>query len=365
MMWSERKRPKLLARATPMAGLLMAFAACGGNADASASGDVELAVPVRAVTIESRNTAPRIVGTGTLAGKEEIKLSFKIGGVVARIDVDEGAQVAEGAVLAELSPTEITSEVEKATQARQKTQRDLERVRELYRDSVATLEQMQDATTALEVAESNLKIARFNRDWSIIRAPAVGVVLRKHVEASQLVTPGTTVLVLRTARKGLVLRVGLADRDAMRLRLGDRASVRFDALPGETFAGTVTQLASAADAQTGTYEVEVAVRTRGRTLASGLVGAIDITPRAVSPYPIVPVEALVEGDGDSATVYVLSADGARALRRRVTIAFLDVASAAVASGLTAGDRVITAGAAYVSDSARVRVDSSTSGGQER
>jgi hypothetical protein len=62
---------------------------------------------------------------------------------------------------------------------------------------------------------------------------------------------------------------------------------------------------------------------------------------------------------------VLSPDGARALRRRVTIAFLDVASAAVASGLTAGDRVITAGAAYVSDSARVRVDSSTSGGRER
>jgi RND family efflux transporter MFP subunit len=350
--------------ASPLLALLVA--ACGGNADASVTGgDVDLAVSVRAVTIESRSTAPRIVGTGTLAGKEEIKLSFKIGGVVAHIDVEEGARVAEGAVLAELSPTEIMSEVEKATQARQKAQRDLERLRELYRDSVATLEQMQDATTALDVAESNLKIARFNRDWSVIRAPASGVVLRKHVEASQLVSPGSTVLVLRTARRGLVLRVGLADRDAMRLRLGDRAAVHFDALPDETFDGAVAQIASAADERTGTYEVEIAVRTKGRTLASGLVGAIEITPRTASLHPVVPVEALVEGEGDSATVYVLSADEGRALRRRVKIAFLDGASAAVASGLAAGDRVITAGAAYVSDSTPVRLDSGTRGGEKR
>ncbi|HEV8365721.1 MAG TPA: efflux RND transporter periplasmic adaptor subunit [Gemmatimonadaceae bacterium] len=332
-------------------------AACGGDADARiANGDEASSVPVRVEAVAARSIAPTVVASGMLAGKEEIALSFKLGGIVARVAVDEGAQVRQGQVLAELSQAEIASEVDKATQARIKAQRDLERARGLYRDSVVTLEQLQDATTAAEVAESNLRIARFNRDWSIIRAPAAGVILRKSVEASQLVTAGTSVLVMRTARKGLVLRVGLSDRDAMQLQLGDNAIVRFNALPGETFSGTVTQIASASDQSTGTYEVEVAVRAKERALASGLVGSVELSPRAHGAVPLVPIESLVEGDGDSATVYVVSPDGRHALRRRVHVAFITGVSAAITSGVASGDRIVTAGAGFVRDSALVRID---------
>lgn len=338
-------------------------AACGGDADASVAIGEGLAVPVRVETIASRSVAPSVTATGMLAGKEEIALAFKIGGVVARVSVDEGAHVKQGQILAELSQTEIGSEVEKATQARLKAQRDFQRAEGLYRDSVVTLEQLQDATTAVEVAESNLRIARFNRDWSVIRAPASGVILQKTVEASQLVSPGTSVLVMRTARKGLVLRVGLSDRDVMRVRLGDRATVRFEALPGESFAGSVAQIASASDAATGTYEVEIAVQARGQQLASGLVGRIEVTPRTTIDVPLVPIESLVEGDGDSATVYVLSADGQRALRRRVHVAFITGASAAITSGIAGGDRVVTSGAGYVRDSSLVRLVTTASAGE--
>ena len=344
---------------------LVAYA-CGGDADASvANADVATSVPVRVETVAMRSVAPTITASGMLAGKEEIALSFKIGGIVARVSVDEGAQVRQGQVLAELSQTEIASEVEKATQARLKAQRDFERAQGLYRDSVVTLEQLQDASTAAEVAESNLKIARFNRDWSVIRAPAAGIILRKSVETSQLVTSGTSVLVMRTARKGLVLRVGLADRDAMQLQLGDNAIVRFNALPNENFSGAVAQIASASDQSTGTYEVEVAVHSKGRALASGLVGSVEVSPRAHGVVPLVPIESLVEGDGDSATVYVVSPDGRRALRRRVLVAFITGASAAISSGIANGDRIITAGAGYVRDSALVRIDTASARAQGR
>lgn len=339
-----------------LTSLFLSAGACGGSADARvATGEVALATPVVVTTIASRPVAPTITATGIVAGKEEIALSFKIGGIVARVTVDAGTQVRQGQVLAALSQTEIASEVAKASQASVKAQRDAERAQALYRDSVVTLEQLQDAITAADVAESNLKIATFNRDWSVIRAPASGVILRKSVEASQLVSPGTTVLVMRTSRKGLVLRAGLSDRDALRLRLGDRAAVRFDALPGESFGGVVSQIASAADPATGTYEIEVAIDPRGRTLATGLVGSMEVAPHATGALPLVPIEALVEGDGDSATVYVLSPDGARALRRRVRVAFLSGSAAAIASGIAAGDRVITDGSAYVRDSALVRI----------
>ncbi|MGQ0640495.1 MAG: efflux RND transporter periplasmic adaptor subunit [Gemmatimonadaceae bacterium] len=339
--------------------LIAVAAACGGDADASVASGEAQAVPVRVETIASRSIAPSVTATGMLAGKEEIALAFKIAGVVARVTVDEGAHVQQGQILAELSQTEIGSEVEKAVQARLKAQRDFDRAQALYRDSVVTLEQLQDATTAVEVAELNLRIARFNRDWSVIRAPAAGIILRKTVEASQLVSAGTPVLVMRTARKGLVLRVGLSDRDALRLGLGDRGTVRFDALPGESFQGSVAQIASQSDAATGTYEVEVAVQTRGRSLASGLVGTIDVAPRTTVNVPLVPIEALVEGDGDSATAYVLSRDGQRALRRRVHVAFITGSSAAISAGITGGERVVTSGAGYVRDSSVVRVDTAS------
>ena len=347
--------------AAVLTSMVLIGTACGGDADAKVTHAESLAVPVRVETIASRSVTPNVTATGMLAGKEEIELSFKIGGVVARVAVDEGAHVQQGQVLAELSQTEIGSEVEKASQARLKAQRDFERAQGLYRDSVVTLEQLQDATTAVEVAESNLRIARFNRDWSVIRAPAAGIVLKKSVEASQLVSPGTSVLVMRTARKGLVLRVGLSDRDALRLRLGDRAVVRFDALPGESFQGSVAQIASASDAETGTYEVEVAVQARGRPLASGLVGTIEVSPRTTVNVPLVPIESLVEGDGDSATVYVLSPDGQRALRRRVHVAFISGRSAAISAGIAAGERIVTSGAGYVRDSSVIQIDTSTGG----
>ncbi len=47
----------------------------------------------------------------------------------------------------------------------------LERVSNLYRDSVATLEQLQNSQTFFDVAESNLNIVKFNLKYSEIRAP--------------------------------------------------------------------------------------------------------------------------------------------------------------------------------------------------
>jgi len=74
-----------------------------------------------------------------------------------------------------------------------------------------------------------------------------------------------------------------------------------------------------------------------------------------APTTLVPIEAILEADGTAATVYVLSADGTRAQRRRVTIAFLDGNRVAVAHGLQGAVSVVTDGAAYLDDNAAVRV----------
>ncbi len=331
---------------------LLVLAACGGT-EAPAAEETP-AVPVRVVSPAYRSTEPAISLTGILGAKEEIPLGFKIGGVVARVAVDAGDRVSEGQLLAALSLTEIESSVSAAREARDKARRDLARAENLHRDSVATLSQLEDARTGLQVAEAQLRAAEFNRQYAEVRAPASGTVLRRQVEVGQLVGSGTPVMVLRVERNGLVLRAGAADREAVRLTEGMRADVSFDAYPGITFAGRVERVGVAASPMTGTYEVEVAVEQGTRRLSSGLIGRASITPRSAAAQATLPAEALLEVDGRDASIFVLNADGTSAERRRVRVLWLDGAVAAV-DGVSSTDRVVTAGATRLGAGTRLRV----------
>lgn len=345
--------------AVPALALALLAACRNGEATPRAAGPP--AVPVHVAAVEMRAGAAPVIATGVLAAKEEVALSFKIGGVLEAIRVESGQRVRAGEVLARLAQVEIGAEVDKARQGRDKAARDLARAQALYRDSVATLEQVQNAATAQEVAASNLRIAEFNRRYAIVRAPFDGVVLRRTVEANQLVQPGSTVMVLRNERSGLVLRAGLTDRDAVRVAAGDSAAVRFDAWPGVRLAARVLRVAAGATPGTGTYEAELLVEPSGRALSSGLIGEAEIRARAGAPHASVPVTALIEADGDSASVFVLAADARTAARRRVRVGFIDGERVAVVSGLDASDRVVTAGNTRILDGGRVRVVSPAEG----
>jgi multidrug efflux pump subunit AcrA (membrane-fusion protein) len=138
--------------------------------------------------------------------------------------------------------------------------------------------------------------------------------------------------------------------------------VTFDAFPNREFSGRVRQVGASADARTGTYAVEVAV-AGGESLPSGLVGraSIGVRPAAGAHADTksegvvaIPAEALVEGAGDSGVVFAIDAASRRALRHRVTLAGVDGEHVLV-RGLGGVTQVVTAGAAWLKDSARVEV----------
>jgi RND family efflux transporter MFP subunit len=365
-MGPTRALPNGKAIATPIAAaiarsavlaVLALVAACSPD-DRAPDAEETPAIPVRVVAPVMRTALPPIELTGTLGAKEEIPLAFKLGGVVARVNAEVGATVREGTVLAELSLTEIASQVSAAREGRDKAQRDLTRARALYADSVATLAQVEDASTQLEVAEAQLRAAEFNRQYAVIRAPAAGVIQRRQVEAGQLVAPGVPVFVLRTDRRGLVLRAAAADRDAVRLAVGDRATVRFDAWPGDSFGARVENVGVAASPQTGTYEVELSVDPASRPLTAGLIGRASVTVRSREAMAFVPATALIEVDGEWASIFVVAPDGATVRRLRVRVAFLDGGMAALAGGeRDTAMRVVTAGASRLRDGDRVTVAS--------
>jgi RND family efflux transporter MFP subunit len=270
--------------------------------------------------------------------------------------VDEGDAVRAGQTLASLDLREIDAALARARSGAAKAERDLDRARRLYADSVVALAEFQDSETAHEVAQADLETAAVNRRYAVIVAPANGVVLRRAAEPGENISAGATVLVVgsRGARHGHVLEIGLADRDAVSVRKDDPAVARFDALPGREFAGRVARIGAAANPVTGTYEVEIALDDAG-ALAAGLVGRVAVRPARGAPAKLIPIEAVLEADGTEATVYALSADGTRAERRRVTVAFIEGDRVAVAGGLEGVSRVLTDGAAYLDNGAAVRV----------
>lgn len=329
---------------------------CAGDDARELANQADRTAIVRAAPVTDTVLARPIAATGTVAPADEAALGFKVGGVIARIAVDAGDVVRAGQTLASLDLREIDAAVSRAKSGAEKAERDFTRARRLYTDSVVTLAQLQDSETAHEMARADLQTAAVNRRYAVIVAPADGVVLQRAAEPGENIAAGATVLVVgsRTGGRGNKLEIGLADRDAVSVRQGDRAVARFDAVPGREFTGRVIRIGAAADPATGTYQVEVGLDDGG-ALAAGLVGRVEIRPARGAPAALVPIEAVLEADRTEATVYVLSADGKRALRRRVTVAFIDGDRVAVTRGLEGASRVLTDGAAYLDDGAAVRV----------
>lgn len=364
---------------------LLLAAACGGAAEGRNT-PPESVTPVQMADVVRAGQDATVNVSGTLGAKDEVTLSFKIGGIVGTVRVDDGARVKRGQVLAALDQREIDAMLAKARAGAEKARRDAQRVERLYKDSVATLAQWQDVQTARDAAEADLRAARVNHEYSTITAPADGVVLMRIAGAGQMVGAGTPVIQFASSARGSVLRAGVPDRDAVRLAVGDAAEVAFDAVPGKVYRGKVTQVGAAADPRTGVYVVEIAlVGVQG--LPSGLVGRAVIAPGERGRVRVwkekgkgqptsdsrsgvattteasmltdgavyaIPAEALVEGDKDRGSVYTVDKSGTRA--RRVTVALVGLAGDKVlVRGLDGVSRVVRNGATWLTDSARVEI----------
>jgi RND family efflux transporter MFP subunit len=313
------------------------------------------AVAVRTARVITKTLSFAIHTSGKVAAKAEMNLSFKVGGVLRRIHVDEGAHVRRGQVLASLDLAEINAQVARVKSAFEKAGRDLLRAENLYADSVATLEQLQDAGTARDLAKANFEIAEFNARYATIIAPSDGRILKRFVEANELVSAGAKIFKFGSSGQDWVVRVSVIDRDIVRLSLGDSASGSFDVYPEKPFQGVVSEIAGSADPATGTFEVEVRLQNDGRKLLSGFFAHVGIFPSERNSYSIIPIEALYEGDGMLGYVFTFDSLTATARKKTIKIAKILDKELAVATGLEEVDRVITDGTAYLNEGRLVKV----------
>ncbi|RXF67151.1 efflux RND transporter periplasmic adaptor subunit [Arcticibacter tournemirensis] len=334
--------------------LLLLFS-CGNNkpSDEAAQEDI---IPVRLQPLEQSSDGTAVHASGLFTTDDETILSFKTGGVINRILVKEGDAIKEGQVLATLNLTEVNAGAQQAALAKEKAERDYHRAARLYKDSVATLEQMQNARTALEVATQQLKAVSFNKQYSEIRASVSGFVLQKFANEGQMVGPGTPVLQVNGAGKGQwLLKVGVSDRQWAAITRGDKATVQTDALPGKVLQAYVFKKSEGIDPSSGTFIIHLKLNAKAEGLASGLFGKADIRPsvKIVNTWAI-PYDALL--DGDAGKGYVFTTDDRKTAKRtEVKIGEIRKNNVIITGGLESAKFLIVSGSPYLNDGSKIKM----------
>jgi len=331
--------------------IIILITACRHTEIKSGSAD-RVRVMVTGLTAESVSIP--VHTTGTLVASEELKLSFKTGGIVGKIFVREGDRVRKGDILASLDLLEINANAEQAKIAYDKAVRDFIRAENLLKEGATTLEKKQNAETAMNMAKNSLEIARFNLQHSKIEAPDNGIVMKQFVKKNELVSSGYPVFLFGTSGKYWKVKAGLSDRDMIKINPGDSAEVGFDAWPGVKFSAMVDQVGEMSNPYTGTYEAELIVMDEGYRLASGFVASADIYPSVKKSFAMVPVGSIVEADGLRGYVYIVNSE-MKARKILVEITVISGNRAAV-TGIPEGvNEVVSEGAAYLRDGAEVEI----------
>lgn len=322
-----------------------------------------------------------VFASGKLSSKEEARLSFKTGGIIKRIHVREGQTVNKGQLLAELDLQEINAKnrqaalgkqqseitIENAKLALQLAERDYRNAQGLYKDSVATLEQLENAEvqfnnaknqleaakTGLDFSERSIDVANFNLKYARILAPSKGIILKKVAESNELVGPGTPVILFGSKAKAQVVKVNITDKDIINIELNNEANIQFDAYPEHTFKGYVREIASMADPYTNTFEIEIEVAAEDKKLLSGFIAAVNIFTNAEERLFKIPVDALIGADKKSGSVFVV--DKGKALKTRVGIYKIDGETLLINKGLTDQDEIIISGVGYLEDNDSVLI----------
>ncbi|HWO15029.1 MAG TPA: efflux RND transporter periplasmic adaptor subunit [Polyangiaceae bacterium] len=275
--------------------------------------------------IETRDIEEKIESSGKLRPLTEVKVGTQISGRVVKVHVDFNDKVKKGDLLAEIDPRLFGAQVSQATgqlgaaraqldrarAARQSASLILKRTRELREQSIASQAELDQAQSALDVAEADVlaagaQVARLDAEldsasttlgYTKIYSPIDGLVIDRQVDPGQTVAASFSAPVLFVIAEDLSQMQVLADideADVGKLAEGMAAEVRVDAFPDRGFAGTVTQIRYSPTEVQGvvTYAAVLDVKNDAMSLRPGMTAVVSITARSVKGVTAAPSAAL-------------------------------------------------------------------------
>jgi len=332
-------------------GLALAGLAGCGHGEATD----EAARPVLVVHPVADAGRAGIAYAGEVRAREESQLGFRVGGKLVRRLVDVGDRVHAGELLAELDPGDLQLQAS-ATQAQlaaaqaelARAAADRTRFAKLAQQQLVSRSALdaQDAAYAaaagqVRAVRAQLDVARNQAAYAQLRAPRDGAIAARQAEAGQVVAAGQPVFLLAgdSGREAVFAVPEIAIHD---VHVGQPVTVELWSRPGVHLAGTVRELAPAADPQTRTYAARARlanadIATLGQSVRVFLDG--DNDAKALS----VPLAAVQRDARGATAVWVVEPAHNRLHLTPVRLGAWDEDRVPVLAGLRAGDWVVAAG----------------------
>ena len=351
-------------------GLLILAAAGFGIARATRDGkDTEAAFKL--VDVTRGTIVDKALATGQIVPLQEIQVKSQISGIVKQCFVEVGERVAEGdplfAIIPDPTPLEL-NEVERKVQLAEvtfeKARLDLDRNKSLLGEGIVSKEAFDASQQLYDEARIGLELARerlaLTRDGkikraqgqsavdSVIRAPASGTVLQRHVNPGDPVVPltsyqaGTPLATM--ADMGTLLFKGTVDEiDVGKLREGMPVRIKIGALPDAAVTGRLTRIAPKATEKEGTtlFDVEASIDAAGGTvLRAGYSANADVVIQEKADVLLVP-ERLVTFEKEKVFVELPPKDPkGEPEKKEITLGLSDGMNAEVVAGLAEGDKIV-------------------------
>ncbi len=211
---------------------------------------------------------------------------------------------------------------------------------------------LKSAQGQLTSAEGKMKGADAQVSYSEIHSPINGVVTDRPLFAGETAAAGAPLLTVMDT-SSLLAKTHLAQSVVQQMKVGDEAAVR---VPGvdDPVPAKVSLISPALDPGSTTVEVWLKIDNKTNKLKVGTPVKVVITGRTVAQAWKIPNTAVLTAQDGSKSVMLVGKDGA-AHKKAVTIGITDGEDVQVLSGVSASDKVITAGAYGLDDGTKVKV----------
>nr|WP_298122397.1 efflux RND transporter periplasmic adaptor subunit [uncultured Pseudoxanthomonas sp.] len=331
--------------------VLLGLAAC------SAEQPVESARPALVVHPGGGAEAALSAYAGEVRAREESPLSFRVSGNLVRRNVDAGARVQKGEVLALLDPGDFALQAQAAQAQLAAADADLVRARgdrdryaKLVGDKLISQSAYDAQVAAYKAAEGQARAARAQMDvmrnqegYSQLRAPRDGVIASRQAEAGQVVAAGQTVFIL-AADGGREVAIGLPENRIRDFSVGQPVMVELWNALGQRLPGTIREIAPAADAQTRTYAARVSlVGDAQQQVELGQSARVYVQENGSKAALKLPLSAIQRGNEGRTTVWIVDPATGKVRAQAVQLGRYGEASVPVLGGVKASDWVVAAG----------------------
>ena len=299
----------------------------------------EQPIQCEVVTVQPTASFSLYTYMATVQAEAHIPLSLPFGGTITELRVRPNTQVNKGDVLLRVDDTKARQALASAKASLDQANDAVRRTKPLHSKGLITDIQMVDLQTKLDQAQAAVTAARRQVEQCTLIAPLNGLITFSDLNVGQHLAPEVPAMTLLDMSAFTVL-IHVPEAEVASLHVGDSATLAIPAIHTANLAARLTQIGVQANSLTHTYPVEAYIINPPAEVLPGMVGTLTLEQPDANAI-IIPqrcVTVLPQG----AAVWVVNANNL-AERRQVKLGAYQSDGVQVLSGLSAGDRLVTAG----------------------